>query len=270
MIAVDKILQTDFLDLLFDKKNKIYGAYELRKQYNRRLLIALLIVVSSILLTALSVYLGGVISSSLKKKKEIEIREVVLEDLKKEEPKAPPPPPPPKPPEPKVEMKKFTPPKIVPDEQVKEDEKPPEVKELADTKISTVNQEGLKTEVVEAPVSTPEAAPSPVVEEVLTKVEKEAEFPGGGKGWQRFVEREINKYIDDLTDAGFSGTVVIQFIVDREGNVSDVVALSNGHTKLAEIAIKAIKQGPKWTPGVQNGKYVKAYRKQPVTFRIEE
>ena len=73
-----------------------------------------------------------------------------------------------------------------------------------------------------------------------------------------------------MKDAGKAGTCVVQFIVDREGNISEVEALTMKGTKLAEICVNAIKRGPKWTPAEQNGRKVKAYRKQPVTFQIAE
>jgi protein TonB len=207
-----------------------------------------------------------------------------LEEIKQEEKPEPPPPPPPKPPEPpKVEMAKFTPPKVVKDEEVKEDEKPPEVEKLEDTKIGTVNQEGSKDEGIVAPPVESTVVEAPVQEDydkVFQKVEIDAEFPGGVSGWTRYVTREIERNIDELQDDGRSGTVVVLFIVDKEGGVSEVRALPCSeagvgnclppNSKLAEIAVNAIKKGPKWKPAVQNGRNVKAYRRQPVTFQLAE
>jgi len=73
---------------------------------------------------------------------------------------------------------------------------------------------------------------------------------------------------------------VVLFIVDKEGMVSEVRALPCGeagvgnclppNSKLAEIAVNAIRKGPKWKPAIQNGRNVKAYRRQPVTFQLAE
>jgi protein TonB len=111
-------------------------------------------------------------------------------------------------------------------------------------------------------------------------VEIDAEFPGGTSAWTRYVSREIERNIDQLQDDGRSGTVVVLFIVDKEGAVSEVRAMACNEagvanclgpgTKLADIAIAAIKKGPKWKPAVQNGRQVKAYRRQPVTFQLAE
>ncbi|MEN9372404.1 MAG: hypothetical protein RL463_1015 [Bacteroidota bacterium] len=278
----NKILSADLIDLIFEGRNKSYGAYELRTGYNKRLRNSLLLTVALGLLILLLSFISSLDLGA--KKGQVEIKEVQLEEIKQDEQPEPPPPPPPKPPEPpKVEMAKFTPPKVVKDEDVKEDEKPPEVEKLEDTKIGTVNQEGSKDEGIVAPPVESTVVEAPVQEDydkVFQKVEIDAEFPGGTNGWTRYVTREIERNIDELQDDGRSGTVVVLFIVDKEGAVSEVRALPCSeagvgnclppNSKLAEIAVNAIKKGPKWKPAVQNGRNVKAYRRQPVTFQLAE
>jgi protein TonB len=278
----NKILSADLIDLVFEGRNKNYGAYELRTGYNKRLRNSLLLTVALGLLILLLSFISSLDLGE--KKGQVQIKEVELEEIKQEEKPEPPPPPPPKPPEPpKVEMAKFTPPKVVKDEEVKEDEKPPEVEKLEDTKIGNVNQEGSKDEGIVAPPVESTVVEAPVQEDydkVFQKVEIDAEFPGGVSGWTRYVTREIERNIDELQDDGRSGTVVVLFIVDKEGGVSEVRALPCSeagvgnclppNSKLAEIAVNAIKKGPKWKPAVQNGRNVKAYRRQPVTFQLAE
>jgi protein TonB len=281
---VNKILSTDLLDLIFEGRNKDYGAYELRKQYNRRLTKALVITFGGLLLIFLTSFLVN--AAKNRNRGQVQVQEVTLADIKQEEQKnEPPPPPPPKPPEPpKVEMAKFTPPKVVKDEDVKEEEKPPEVEKLEDTKIGTSNQEGIKDEGIVAPPvqegGVVEAPKADDEDKVFQKVEVDAEFPGGNASWTKYVTREIERNMDELQEDGKSGTVVVLFIVDKEGAVSEVRSLPCSEagvpnclgpgTKLAEVAVSAIKKGPKWKPAVQNGRNVKAYRRQPVTFRLEE
>ena len=279
----NKILSSNLLDLVFEGRNKEYGAYELRKQYNKRLTIALSSTALGLLLIFLTSFLISAVND--KSKGQVQVQELKLEDIVQEEKNEPPPPPPPKPPEPpKVEMAKFTPPKVVKDEEVKEEEKPPEVEKLEDTKIGTSNQEGIKDEGIVAPPvdqgGVVEAPKSDDEDKVFQKVEIDAEFPGGTQSWFKYVQREIERNIDELQDDGKSGTVVVLFIVDKEGAVSDVRAMPCGEagvakclgagTKLAEVAVNAIRKGPKWKPAVQNGRNVKAYRRQPVTFKLEE
>jgi periplasmic protein TonB len=273
----NKILSADFLDILFDGKNKEYGAYELRKAYNRRLTTALVITGSVLLLF----FLGSVLANVLGKNKNDNldvVQEVILEEVKAPEkkPEVPPPPPPPKMPEPpKIEMAKFTPPKIVKDEEVKEDEKPPEVEKLEEAKIGLVNEEGTKDEGIVAPPvekGTGEVVAPKVdtedYDKTFTKVEVPAEFPGGLDGWRRYLERNL-QYPDAAQENGTQGVVKVQLVVDREGGISEVVALNDPGDGLAEEAVRIIKKGPKWKPAEQNGRKVTYRFVQTITFQLQ-
>lgn len=271
-MEANKILSADILDLVFENRNKEYGAYELRKTYNGRITKALIITVS---LAALALG-GSFLASSMSDKNaaQFKVNDLVMEEIKQEEEKKPepPPPPPPKQEPPKVEMTKFTPPKIVKDEEVKKDEIPPETKELEDTKIDVVSQEGIKDEGL-APVIEQKAVIEEKKEEdenkVFEKVEIEAAFPGGESAWRKYLERNLNANapVDNGAPEG-QYTVWIQFIVDKEGNISDVKPQTSHGYGMEEEAAKIIKKGPKWTPAQQNGRQVKAYRKQPITFVV--
>jgi len=275
-MEVNKILSADVLDIIFEGRNKEYGAYELRKTYNKRLVMSLVIVGAICLLLFIGYIVSGLLGDN-GKSKAVVVQDVQLEEIKQEEKKEePPPPPPPKPPEPpKVEMAKFTPPKIVKDEEVKEEEKPPEVEKLEETKIGTMNQEGVKDEGIVAPPSDDNGkgvveAPKKEEEDwdkTFTKVEIESEYPGGAAAWQRYLNRNL-RYPQEAIDNEIQGAVVVQFIVDKEGNVSDVEAIS-GPNELRAEAVRVIKKSGKWTPAVQNGRQVKSYKKQPIVFRLE-
>jgi periplasmic protein TonB len=268
----NKILSADILDLVFEGRNKDYGAYELRRTYNKRIITAL-VITGSVALLAL---LGSVLASTFQSKDEnLDIKEVTIQTLKQEDEKVePPPPPPPKPPDPpKIEMTKFTPPKIVKDEEVQEP--PPEVKQLEDTKIDVANQEGIKDDNIVTPVAVDDG--KGVVEEkkeedenkVFEKVEVEASFKGGEGAWRKYLERNLNANtpVDNGAPEG-TYTVWVQFIVDKAGAISDVKAISNHGYGMEAEAEKVIRKGPAWIPAVQNGRQVKAYRKQPITFVV--
>ena len=273
-MEANKILSADILDLIFEDRNKDYGAYELRKTYNRRITRAL-IITASIAALALG---GSVLSSSLKSKKDgkVKMQEVTLQDIKQEEEKkvVPPPPPPPKVEPPKVEMKQFTPPVIKKDEEV--EKPPPPQEELKDVKIAEIDQEGIKDDNIATPVAIDEG--KQIVEEkkedpdenkIFDKVEIEAAFPGGDSKWRRYLETNCNGQV--ATDNGApegTYTTIIQFVVDKEGNISDVRAMTNHGYGMEQEAIRVIQKGPKWTPAQQNGRFVKAYRKQPITFQV--
>ncbi len=103
------------------------------------------------------------------------------------------------------------------------------------------------------------------------KVDIEASFPGGDPAWRKFLEKNLRG--DVATENGAPAgiyMVYVQFIVDREGNVSDIKSLTNWGYGMEKEVLRLLKISPKWSPAMQNGRAVKAYRKQPVTFMIEE
>jgi protein TonB len=265
-----QILKSDILDIIFEGRNKSYGAYDLRKTYNKRLTIALIGMVALILFFLIA----SAIADKINKEDKIEMKtsEVTLQQIQPDEPPPPPPPPPPKlPPPPPVATIAFTPPKVVKDVEVITP--PPEVKQIEEAKIDVKTVEGTKdigivappteekgTGVVAAPVEKKEDP-----DKIFTKVEIEASFPGGPQAWSRYVSRAIQSQLDEFTESDY-GTCVVRFIVDRNGVVSDVQATTMKGSKLAEVAVNAIRKGPKWTPAQQNGRFVNAYRLQPVTL----
>jgi protein TonB len=269
-MEANKILKTTYLDLLFEGRNKDYGAYDLRKTYNKRIKVAL---ASTIIIIAL-IYIGSVIADNLSSKKdvkEIQTKDLVMEAAPNEPPPPPPPPPPKLPPPPPIATIAFTPPKVVKDIEVIKP--PPEVKQIEEAKIDVKTVEGTKdlgivapptddrgTQVVAAPVEKKEDP-----DKVFTKVEIEASFPGGAGAWTKYVTRAIESNQDEFTESDF-GTCIVKFIVDKTGKVSQVEATTMKGSKLAEVATNAIRKGPNWTPAQQNGRYVNAYRLQPVTL----
>ena len=108
-------------------------------------------------------------------------------------------------------------------------------------------------------------------EEIFTKVEKDAAYPGGAAAWRNFLERNLRGEVPVDNGAGPGNyTVITQFVVDRDGNVSDVKAISNLGYGMEEEAARVIKKSGKWTPAVQNGRNVNAYTKKPITFQVLE
>lgn len=267
-----KILHADILDILFEGRNKEYGAYDLRRKYNLRLTKALLSTAGVLLLLLAGIYVSG--RTGTNKTQVIPVDDIILDQVKTEKPEVILPQPKVEPP--KVEITKFTPPKIVKDNDVPPDEKPPEQDKLDDTKIGTVNQEGIRDEnlvappvsdagkgVVEAPKKDDED-----YDKTFTKVEIESSYPGGIPAWQRYLHKNL-RFPDEAINNEIQGTVIVQFIVDKEGNVSDVQAIGGPEQGgLRDEAVRVIKKSGKWVPAVQNGRQVKSYKKQPVTFQL--
>jgi hypothetical protein len=106
---------------------------------------------------------------------------------------------------------------------------------------------------------------------VFTKLEQTATFPGGESAWLKYISRVITQNGNELTaNRDNHGTCKVRFIVDENGKVSDVHATTMKGTKLAEVAVNAIKQGPDWIPGKQNGHIVNSYLIQPVSFALND
>ncbi|WP_407521490.1 energy transducer TonB [Lacibacter sp. MH-610] len=106
---------------------------------------------------------------------------------------------------------------------------------------------------------------------LFQKVEIEAEFPGGDAAWIKYIQGVLERNIDKLSRNKASvGTCEVQFIVDKDGSVTNVEALTMKKSLLAKLLIEAIKDGPRWKPAIQFGKKVKAWRRQKVTFRAPE
>lgn len=272
---INKILNADILDIIFDGKNKIYGAYELRKSYNNRLLKSLLVTLALLLLIFVGTVLADVLAK-FKDKNDIEVVDTQLAEVANNEPPPPPPPPPPPtpPPPPEVNQVKFTPPKIVKDEEVQPEEKIEEIKE--DQAISTKTVESNNTEqIVQAPIEdNSNAAQMPVEDDenkVFTKVEVDAAFPGGTGAWTRFLTNNLESNLPGENGAApGSYTVVVRFIVSKEGTVSDVQAETSHGYGMEQEAIRVIKKSGKWTPAIQNGRQVTAYKRQPITWIVSE
>lgn len=270
-METNKIKDADILDILFDGRNKEYGAYELRKTYNSRMTRALAVTACVVL----GAFGFGFVSKHARAKA-IAVPVVTIVELENVDKRTPPVklPPPPVVKAPPVATRIFTTPKLVKDD-VPDDVKPPENDELDKVKIGTVNSAGGEDAgVVPGPPSDGGTGlvEKPKTEDddgkIFTVVEIDASYPGGVPAWARFLNKNL-RYPDEAQQAGIQGPVMVQFIVDKEGNVSDVQAVS-GPTEggLRDEAVRVIKKSGKWVPAIQNGRNVKSYKRQPVIFKL--
>lgn len=271
---INKILNADYLDILYEGKNKNYGGYELRKKYQRRATIAGLIAI---------LVVGGVFGSTLIKPKEKviveappEIKDVKLTEPPPMDPKKPPPPPPVAPPPPVKPTVKFTPPVIKKNEEVKEDEKPeppkPEENKVVGPKTVAGSDD---PNAIDPSLNTnPGTGKGPVdagppKEEIFKSVEQMPEFPGGQAALQKYLANNI-RYPAAAREEGIQGKVILQFVVDKDGSVTNITTardIGGGCGKEAERVVRSM---PKWKAGKQNGQAVKVYFTLPVSFKLAE
>lgn len=269
-----EILRADILDILFENRNKDYGAYELRKQYGRRMTRAVLaMVLICVMATMAGLFarknnngnhtLDVVTDVNLSKLKEPEPQP----ELPKQQPVV----------EQKIATEILTAPKITIDEEVKDEEVMKPVDDYEKVKISNFKQEGVEDVGVTTPVVEQgiKGIAAPVKQEpdydvLFTTVEIAASFPGGIGEWRRFLERQLNADLPAENGAP-SGvyTVVVSFIVNKLGQVSDVRAETNPGYGTKEEAIRVIQKGPNWIPAEQNGHKVIYRHKQSITFKVE-
>lgn len=263
----NKILSADFLDLLFDNRNKDYGAYDLRKTYHTR-------ITRSLIFTGVftSLIFAGVVLANKERKTEErflikpEVTISTIEpDLKQPDPL---PEPPPRQEPPQVRTEQFLNIQVAPDDQVVAP--PPSQDDLTNAKIADIKQDGTDfVGVVEPPILDEKKG---IIEEQvksdepLGSVQVEASFDGN---WQKFLLKNLNPQtpIDNDAPAG-NYTVLIQFVVDVDGTVSDIKPLTNLGYGLEQEAIRVLKKAAKWKPAIQEGRQVKAYRKQAITFQV--
>lgn len=265
-METNSILTANILDILFDGRNKAYGAYDLRRTYEKRISSALCVTIIAILISVIAVSLRTT-TNAIKSIGPDIITDIApsdpIKEIKRQEKiiKSDP-----------VKSVRNTSPVIVIDKQVTEP--PVENSQFEDAKIDTKNIDGN----IEVGITPPtEIKNSQAIEMPVTKidnadiifkaVEIKAKFNGS---WSSYLQKEIEKNMDELTDAGESGTCIVKFVVSKDGSVSDVEAITMKGTKLAEIAVNAIRKGPKWVPAMQNGRAVNAYRQQPITFKIND
>lgn len=266
------ILTADFLDILFDGKNKNYGAYELRKTYDRRMVLA----VGTTFFLSLLFVVSSLLAGPKKKTRSQElVTTVELQNVKQDEPKPELPRPQEKPKPQLVEIARVTPPRIVEDDQVNEQDEVKPVDDLQNVRIGNIDQQGVKGDDIIAPpiekntgvVDVPKKEDD--IDEIFPIVQIQAQFPGGTKEWIRYLERNLNKDIAAENGAPPADyTVTVSFIVDKKGLISDVRAENDPGYGIKAEAIRVIQKGPNWIPAVQNGHNVMYRQKQNITFRV--
>ncbi len=102
---------------------------------------------------------------------------------------------------------------------------------------------------------------------VFSRLEIEAEFPGGNQAWNKYIVSRLQNNADKILKSGEYGTCIVKFIVGKDGKIREAEATTMKGTVLAEVAVSIIANGPKWHPASQFGRVVNAYRLQPVTLQ---
>ena len=281
MMNESQLSHASLNDIVFEGRNKAYGAYVLRRLYDKHVTRALIIAAAIFTLLISTPLIARMLTPEeveVKKPKNLEKVELMTPPpLDPATPPPPPPPPPPPqappPPPPVVSTIKFTPPVVKRDEEVRKVEEVPDVDKLAKTVIAT--------ETVKGTVSAPPppdlngleggTGKEPVKEIIDTKVYQYVEQmpapPGGMNALLQYIGKNI-KYPPMALRNQVEGKVFVNFVVGPTGAISDVKVQKGIGSGCDEEAMRVIKGLPDWTPGKQNGRPVSVSFTVPVTFAI--
>ncbi|MBU3680977.1 MAG: energy transducer TonB [Flavobacterium sp.] len=257
------LLKNEWLDIVFEGRNKSYGAYELRKSDTKTTTRALVFgaVIFSFLVSI--PLLASLIPESSDDDMNMDKKIVTVKLPPKEKPKEnlPPPPPPP----PKVDQVKFVKPVVAKAEEVVEE--PPKIKEIVDKKLGAETIKGdPDAELTVEPVGNGD-----VVEEDnsiynTAGIEVKPDFPGGMEKFYKFVGK--NYQVPE--EEGLKGKVFVSFVVEKDGSLTDIKVIRDIGYGTGKEAIRVLKSCPRWNPGEQNGKKVRVLYSLPINIQSAE
>lgn len=258
------LFKQQWLEMVFDGKNKSYGAYDLRKKSPKMTAMALLVGTAFFAIAIAAPQILGNLLDGLGEDEVADVRKVKMERLPPKEKK------PeiiekPKPPPPKVDQVKFVKPVVAKAEEVTE-----EIKQITPD-VKKTGAEDLKGDP-DAPITIEKPSDGPVEEDPETLynsagVEVSPEFPGGINKWYSFLKNNVRQ-IEDEDFKG--GQVIVQFVVERDGSLTDIKVLRDVGFGTKDDAIKLFNRSPRWTPAEQNGKKVRCTYVQKITYQAAE
>jgi protein TonB len=258
------ILHSDLLDILFENRNKSYGAYALRKEYPKQLgralgMVLLLLVVLCLIQSIEKNKRGLAVDKFSKKDSGIVLKTVDLVVPEHFSPVKPPI---------QKTISNVTP-TIVTDKNA--NNRMPEIKELSNAVIGTQTIDGPPAETTNIPVlPNPASGGSGVKEgnekaqpEISDWAEVQPEFPGGTEGWIRFLKKNLRP---KESDESYKVTVIVRFVVNEDGSLSELQITKGGGSEFDNEVLRVMKKSPKWIAGSNHGHKVKVYHSQPVIF----
>lgn len=277
MAKID-LISRDWTEMVFEGRNKEYGAYRLRKNAGKRNLYSLI----TIFIAALAIW-GGIslvkfvesrtksvaqtsvaeISALNQPKKKAEVKQ--QQKVKLEQPE-------------KVVERvkssvKFTAPVIKKDDQVKPEDELKTQEELMNTKtaigaLDVKGNDDANGEVLKLKEAVAQPEPKPEVEKVFDVVEQMPSFPGGPSALMEWLSNNV-KYPVVAQENGVQGRVVVSFVVERDGSITDVKVVRGVDPSLDKEASRVVRAMPRWIPGKQNGSAVRVKYNVPVAFRFQ-
>lgn len=259
-MAKENIKAPNFDDIVFEIRNKEYGAYKLRKKYSRNVIISMGIGILILGTAVITPYLNAKAAENKQNRAERQV-EIKMENLDQPNEAAPPPPPPPPPPAEAVQQAKYVPPVVV------DSVKPEEVVQLMtmdEAQVEVKNEEVVEiVQEVKEEVQEEEAEPEPFV-----VVEEMPMFPGGDVELLKYIAEHTN-YPEVAKENNIQGRVIVRFCVTAKGGVNQVSVLKGVDPELDAEAIRVVNSLPPFKPGKQGGKPVPVWYMVPITFTLK-
>lgn len=271
---------TEWCDIIFEEKNKNYGAFALRQSSGKRHMLAFGVMVLFVgLITALPMILSTVKAASnthtANITDEYKLKAIDV-DNKQPEPQIniPVVPEPPK----FLPMDKYVPPVIVPNStDIPEEHQMKPTDKIIDSKREvgafqidngSTDPDAIRKEIANNNIIAGNGkTDGNVAKKIFERVEVMPQFPGGEAELQKYLEKNIQYPVVDI-EMGNQGRVVIRFVVDKDGNIKNLQLQSGVSPNCDKEAMRVIQNMPKWIPGKQNGEAVQVYFTVPVLFRI--
>ncbi len=277
MAKID-LISGAWTDLVFENRNQAYGAYVLRKSTGKRNVIAILAVILLAIACQIGLTLKNIADeaaakrqamqeavelSALEQKKEakVERKEVVRqENVEKVVEKV-------------KSSVKFTAPEIKKDNEVRPEDEMKSQDEIMSSKLSVGsfdvkgNDEGGEVLKAKEVIATEPVKPKEEENKVFDVVEQMPSFPGGNAAMMNYLSQNI-KYPVIAEENGIQGRVIVQFVVGKDGHISDVRVAKSVDPSLDKEAVRVVRSMPRWIPGKQNGQAVTVRYTLPVTFRL--
>ena len=277
MAKID-LISRGWTEMVFEGRNKEYGAYRLRKNAGKRNLYSLI----TIFIAALAIW-GGIshvksVESRTKSVSQTSVAELsaLNQPKKKAEVKQ----------QKKVKLEqpekvvervkssvKFTAPVIKKDNEVKPEDELKTQDELMNTKtaigaLDVKGNDDANGEVLKIKEAVAQPEPKPEVEKVFDVVEQMPSFPGGPSALMEWLSNNV-KYPVVAQENGVQGRVVVSFVVERDGSITDVKVVRGVDPSLDKEASRVVRAMPRWIPGKQNGSAVRVKYNVPVAFRLQ-
>jgi protein TonB len=250
-----------FDDIVFENRNKEYGAYKLRKKYNRNVIIALMISTLILGTVVITPYLNAKADENKSKRAERQV-EIKMESLDRPTETVVPPPPPPPPPQDVVQQAKYVPPVVV------DSVKPEDTAQLMSADQAQIEIKNEDVNIQEVTVAAEEVQENVDAAEPFYVVEEMPMFPGGDEAIQKYIGDNV-VYPEVAKENNIQGRVIVKFCVTPKGGVDQVSILKGVDPELDAEVVRVVKTLPKFKPGKQGGKPVPVWYTIPINFQLK-